>query len=275
MILEANCKINLGLDIIRKRPDGYHDIATVMLPVPGLCDTIVLEHASALGAEFVNEGAEVDCPPEKNLCVKAYNLLAGRYPLGGVRITLRKRVPFGAGLGGGSADAAFTLRGLCSLFGLPCGDSELIGLAARLGSDVPFFIRNTPQLCEGRGEIMTPVSLPQLEGMYLVVVKPATAVSTAEAYGGVTPCEPVRPLMERLSGESASWRREVANGFEPHIFAAHPELASIKERLYSLGAVYAAMSGSGSAIFGLFGGVPPRELPFGGFVHVERLSGCR
>lgn len=272
MILEANCKINLGLDIIRRRPDGYHDIATVMLPVPGLFDTILLEPVDGHGAEFVNRGMGVDCPPEKNLCVRAYDLLAERYSLGGVRITLEKRVPFGAGLGGGSSDAAFTLRGLCRLFGLPCGEEELLVLASRLGSDVPFFIRNTPQLCEGRGEIMTPVDIPRLDGMYLAVVKPSTAVSTAEAYGGVVPCEPARPLMERLSGGPACWRGEVENGFEPHIFAAHPELAFIKERLYALGAEYAAMSGSGSAVFGLFAEEPPQELPFDGFVHVERLS---
>ena len=243
-----------------------------MIPVPGLCDTIALERTGGCGPELINRGMAVDCPPEKNLCLRAYDLLAERYDIGGVRITLDKCVPFGAGLGGGSSDAAFTLRGLCELFGLPCREEELIELAARLGSDVPFFIRNRPQLCTGRGEVMTPAELTQLAGLWLVLVKPATFVSTAEAYAGVTPREPDVPLTERLAAPVMTWTEGVVNDFERSVFAAHPELSEIKRRLLDMGALYAAMSGSGSAIFGLFDCDPPCGEDFSDcFIHKERL----
>ncbi len=249
MILKANCKINLGLDILRRREDGYHDLETVMVPVVGLYDIVEVERAAAV--EFVSEGLTVDCDPEQNLCLKALRLMQERYGIAGARIRLVKRVPFGAGLGGGSSDATAVILALNELYVLGLSEAELVDCAAALGSDTAFFVRNTPQLCSGRGEVMTPFDV-DLEGLTLVLVKPDGGVSTREAYAGVTPRVPVVPLAERLRRPVAEWQGLVTNDFEPHIFAAHPAIARVKERLFEAGAVYASMSGSGSAVFGLF-----------------------
>ena len=162
---------------MRKRRDGYHDLQTVMFPVRGLYDVIDVERTAGSGAELVGRGIVVDCKAEDNLCVRAYDLMRSRYDIGGVRITLDKRIPFGAGLGGGSADATAVLIGINDLFGLRVGHDEMIDLAAQLGSDTAFFVRNTPQYCTGRGEIMEPVELP-LGGYWLAVAKPDEGVST-------------------------------------------------------------------------------------------------
>ena len=251
MKLRANCKINLGLDILRRRVDGYHDLETVMVPVYGLYDELTAERIVGEGVLFESVGLAIDCPPEKNLCLRAFELMKGRYGVEGVHLRLDKRVPFGAGLGGGSSDATMTLVALNDLFALHLPESELIALAAELGSDTAFFVRNTPQLCSGRGEQMTPIAL-DLKGLWLVLVKPDEGVSTREAYSGVTPSVPEIPLRERLQRPIAEWQSCIKNNFEPHIFAAHPRLAAIKEALLQAGARYAAMSGSGSTIFGLF-----------------------
>ena len=251
MILRANCKINIGLDILRRREDGYHDLATVMYPVAGLYDEVEVTRTSAAGAKFRAEGLAVDCAPDQNLCLKAFRLMHERYGVDGVRIRLDKRVPFGAGLGGGSSDATTVLLALAALFGLHLCEAELIDCAAALGSDTAFFVRNTPQLCTGRGEIMEPVAL-DLSPYSLVLVKPDEGVSTREAYAGVRPRIPAVPLAERLARPVAEWQGTVGNDFEPSVFAAHPAIASVKRRLLDAGALYAAMSGSGSAVFGLF-----------------------
>lgn len=251
MILRANCKINIGLDILRRREDGYHDLATAMYPVAGLYDEVEVIRTSAAGAEFRAEGLAVDCAPDQNLCLKAFRLMHERYGVDGVRIRLDKRVPFGAGLGGGSSDATAVLLALDALFGLHLCEAELIDCAAALGSDTAFFVRNTPQLCTGRGEIMEPVAL-DLSPYSLVLVKPDEGVSTREAYAGVRPCIPAVPLAERLARPVAEWQSTVGNDFEPSVFAAHPAIAAVKCRLLDAGALYAAMSGSGSAVFGLF-----------------------
>lgn len=253
MILRANCKINLGLDILRRRADGYHDLETVMFPVRGLYDEVEVERSDAPGAEFRSEGLAVDCPDESNLCLKAFRLMRDRYGVDGVRIRLSKRVPFGAGLGGGSADATAVVVALDRLFALGLPEEELIARAAELGSDTAFFVRNTPQLCTGRGEVMTPFPL-DLSGLTLVVVKPDEGVSTREAYAGVRPRVPAVPLAERLRRPVAEWQGLVTNDFEESVFAAHPAIRSVKERLLGAGALYASMSGSGSAVFGLFDG---------------------
>lgn len=251
MILRANCKINIGLDILRRREDGYHDLATVMYPVAGLYDEVEVIRTSAVGAEFRAEGLAVDCAPDQNLCLKAFRLMHERYGVDGVRIRLDKRVPFGAGLGGGSSDATAVLLALDALFGLHLCEADLIDCAAALGSDTAFFVRNTPQLCTGRGEIMEPVAL-DLSPYSLVLVKPDEGVSTREAYAGVRPRIPAVPLAERLARPVAEWQGTVGNDFETSVFAAHPAIASVKRRLLDAGALYAAMSGSGSAVFGLF-----------------------
>lgn len=258
MILHANCKINLGLDILRRRADGYHDLETVMFPVRGLYDEVEVERCDAPGAAFRSEGLVVDCPDEENICLKAFRLMHDRYGVDGVRIRLSKRVPFGAGLGGGSSDATAVLLALNELFALGLSEEELIARAAELGSDTAFFVRNTPQLCTGRGEVMTPFPI-DLSGLILVVVKPDEGVSTREAYAGVRPWVPAVPLAERLRRPVSEWQGLVTNDFEESVFAAHPAISDIKEELLDAGALYASMSGSGSAVFGLFGGYEKSE----------------
>lgn len=251
MKLKANCKINLGLDVLCRRADGFHELETVMVPVRGLYDELEVERIFGTGAVFENRGMAVDCLPEENICLKAFHLMRDRYGVDGVRIALLKRVPFGAGLGGGSSDGTMTLLALNELFELNLDEETLIDLAAELGSDTAFFVRNTPQLCTGRGEKMTPIELP-IEGLWIALVKPDEGVSTREAYAGVRPAVPAVPLRERLMRPLAEWQGSVKNDFEPHIFAAHPAIAAAKEQLQKAGALYASMSGSGSTVFGLF-----------------------
>ena len=276
MILRANCKINIGLDVLRRREDGYRDIATVMYPVRGLYDVteVTADPSRASGIELIQKGLAIDCPAEKNICSKAYRLMHERYGIGAVRVVLDKRVPFGAGLGGGSADGTAVIVALNELFGLNLPENELIDCAAALGSDTAFFVRNTPQLCEGRGEIMTPADL-SLDGLWLVVAKPDEGVSTAEAYAGVTPTEPAEPLTERLRRPVSEWQGLIKNDFETSVFASHPRIARLKESLSEQGALYASMSGSGSSCFGLFADRAAAEAfqpPFGNlFVHRELL----
>ena len=250
MILKANCKINIGLDVLRRRDDGYHDLSTVMFPVEGLYDDVEVVKCDGCSS-FRVEGIEVDCDPEQNICMKALRLMQSRYGIGEVAITLTKRVPFGAGLGGGSADGTAVILALNEIFSLGLDEATLIALAAELGSDTAFFVRNTSQLCEGRGEIMTPIDL-NLKGYTLVLIKPDEGVSTREAYAGVTPAVPSRSLSERLVAPIEQWQGSVKNDFEPSVFASHPRLAKLKQQLLDGGATYAAMSGSGSTLFGIF-----------------------
>lgn len=268
MIIKANCKINLGLDVVRKREDGYHELETVMLPVVGLYDIIDVEPI-VQGVEFSGVGIEVDCPMEKNLCVRAARLMQERYNIGGVSIVLDKRVPFGAGLGGGSSDATAVILAINEIYNLALDNSVLSALAAELGSDTPFFVYNSPMLCTGRGEIMTPAKV-DLSGLWLVVAKPAEGVSTAEAYRGVKPAQPVTPLTELLKRPIDEWQGSVKNYFEPHILAAHSDILVLKNQMLDAGAVYASMSGSGSAVFGLFREQPNITFADDVFVHVEK-----
>ena len=271
MILNANCKINIGLDVLRRRTDGYHDLETVMIPVRQLCDRVEVVRTETQGGQFLQTGIEVDCPEEQNICMKAFRLMASRYGVDGVRITLDKQIPFGAGLGGGSADGTMVLLALNELFDLHLAEEELIALAAELGSDTAFFVRNTPQLCTGRGVEMQPIDLPQLRGLWLLLVKPDEGVSTREAYSGVRPAVPELALTQRLQAPIEEWQASVKNDFEASVFEAHPRLREIKEQLLHLGARYAAMSGSGSTLFGLFDTPPPTDGFEGLFTHCERL----
>ncbi|MFR9503857.1 MAG: 4-(cytidine 5'-diphospho)-2-C-methyl-D-erythritol kinase [Rikenellaceae bacterium] len=252
MTIKANCKINIGLDVIERRADGFHELSTVMYPVKGLFDTLNIEITEGNSVEFSSSGIIIDCDTKNNLCIKAYNLMKSLYPfIGGVHIALDKQVPFGAGLGGGSSDATAVLVALDSLFGLQLDEQRLIELAAVLGSDTAFFVRNTPQLCSGRGEIMTDAKV-DLSGKYLLLIKPEVNVSTREAYAGVKPAHPLKPLYELIKLPVERWQGEIKNDFESHIFKAYPLLGKIKEDLLAAGALYAAMSGSGSTIFGIF-----------------------
>ena len=272
MIIRANCKINLGLFVTRKREDGYHELETVMLPVRGLYDVVSVERMEGDGVQFDGCGIEVDCPADKNLCVRAARLMQERFGVGGVAITLDKHVPFGAGLGGGSSDATAVIVAVNEVYNLGLDKPTLASLAAELGSDTPFFVYNTPQLCTGRGEIMSSADV-DLRGLWLAVAKPMNeSVSTKEAYSGIKPTMPTESLTELLKRDRCEWQGSVVNDFEPHIFVAHPAIATLKQGMLDAGAVYAAMSGSGSAVFGLFTEQPHLQLDNDIFLHVEYIE---
>ncbi len=251
MILFPNAKINLGLDILRKRQDGYHDIETVMAPV-NWCD--ILEIVPAKGSQTtltVTGDNAVDCPSEQNLVMKAYRLLDNEAGLPNVDMYLRKVIPFGAGLGGGSADAAFTLRGLNDMFSLGFTDEELARKASTLGADCPFFIYNRPMLCTGTGTDMCPVDI-DLSCYSILLVKPEISVPTAKAYSKTSPAMPSTPLRSIICLPVSEWNGKLKNDFEPSVFPAYPGIAEIKERMIKSGALYASMSGSGSSVYGIF-----------------------
>ena len=272
MTIRANCKINLGLFVTRKREDGYHELQTVMLPVRELYDVVDVERMEGSGVQFEGSGIEVDCPAEKNLCVRAARLMQERYGVDGISIKLDKRVPFGAGLGGGSSDATAVVVAVNEIYSLGLDKPTLASLAAELGSDTPFFVYDTPQLCEGRGEVMTPVDV-DLRGLWLAVAKPENeGVSTKEAYSGIKPKMPMASLTELLKRDKSEWQGSVLNDFEPHIFATHPTIKALKQSMLDAGALYAAMSGSGSAVFGLFDERPTLKLPTDTFLHIEQIE---
>lgn len=250
MITFPNCKINLGLNIVARRADGYHLLETAFYPVP-LTDVLEIVPAAGNATTLTCYGRPVDCPPEKNLVMKAYRLLEDRYGLPPVDIHLTKVIPDGAGLGGGSADAAFTLRTLNEMFDLNLSKEELAAMAVTLGADCPFFIYNTPMMAGGIGDVLEPLHL-SLAGKTLLLVKPERSVATARAYAGVTPRPAERCLADDLSRPIGQWRETIKNDFEQSVFQALPELADVKRALYDNGAIYAAMSGSGSALFGIF-----------------------
>lgn len=253
MIFFPNAKINLGLHVLAKRPDGYHDLETLMYPVRGLCDALEIIPSEGPGVRFSTSGLAVDGPPEKNLCLRAYEAFRRQFSVGGVRIHLHKAIPMGAGLGGGSADAAWVIRGLADVFELDLSLPVMEEMAAGIGSDTAFFVANRPALATGRGEVLVPVDF-SLAGYRLVILKPSFGVSTAQAYARVTPRRPAQPLMELLRQPVAAWRETVVNDFEASVFRQFPLLEQLKQAMYQAGALYAAMSGSGSALFGLFPG---------------------
>lgn len=253
MITFPNAKINIGLDIIRRRPDGYHDLVTAMVPTDWR-DVLEIVPASSASSLTVT-GRRVDCPVESNLVMKALRLMQRTYGLervGEMDICLHKVIPDGAGLGGGSADAAFTLRMVNDIARLGATQSQLARLAATLGADCAFFIYNTPMLCTGIGDHLSPLPL-SLRGLILAIIKPdAISVNTRQAYSGVTPALPDVPLPDLLALPVDEWQGRVVNAFEASVFPQFPELSRIKSRLLSLGAIYASMSGSGSALYALF-----------------------
>lgn len=248
MISFPNAKINLGLHITSKRKDGYHEIETCMVPIP-LFDALemILDKKSS----WNSSGLAIPGDSKDNLILKAEKLLKKDFQgLPNLSIHLHKNIPMGAGLGGGSADGAFALKLMNNLFDLHLDDFFLEEYAAELGSDCPFFIENTPKIARGRGEILEPIDL-SLKGSYLVLINPGIHIGTKEAYAGVSPAPPKVKLEEVLADRNR-WKTELVNDFEASIFKNHPAIAAIKERMYSSGAFYAAMSGSGSSVFGLF-----------------------
>lgn len=250
MVVFPNAKINLGLDILRKRPDGYHDISTIMIPVPWH-DILEIVPSQGGMSTLTVTGRPVDCPAEKNLVMKAFRRVQLDHPIPEVDIYLRKIIPDGAGLGGGSADAAFTIMALNSMFDLDLSKDEMASMASEIGADCAFFIYNRPMLSEGKGERLTEIDI-DLSDLKIVIVKPEVSISTAEAYAGVTPEIPLHPLSEIASAPRKEWRNLANNAFEESISKKHCEINSVKEALYDAGAFYASMSGSGSAVFGLF-----------------------
>lgn len=247
---KVNAKINIGLQIIRKREDGYHDLQTVFYPTDFFTDSLRISPANA-EILFKMESKEDLGNPDNNLCIKAFRMLQQDFGISNVEIFLNKGIPSGAGLGGGSADAAFTLKMLCKIFQLPVSEEKMVKYALQLGSDVPFFLYNTPMYATGRGEVMTPASV-DLSDYQLKIVKPNIHISTKEAYAGVTPHESEIFLPETLQQDVRTWKDVVVNDFESSLFEKFPELKSVKEQLYQEGALYASMSGSGSAFFGIF-----------------------
>lgn len=247
MILYPPAKINLGLNILRKRNDGYHDIDTCMVEIPF---TDILEVTKADSFEFLQTGIKIS-GGGSNLCEKAYQLLQNEFQIGPVRIHLRKQIPVGAGLGGGSADATFTLLALNELFHLQLSTDKLKQLASELGSDCPFFVDGFPQIAQGRGEILSSVEL-DLSDVYLVLLNPGIHVGTKEAYDGVSVSEDVPCVEETVQKPMGQWKEFLKNDFETSVFQRYPEIQTLKESLYQSGAIYASMSGSGSSVFGLF-----------------------
>lgn len=254
MIAFPNCKINLGLHVVHKRSDGYHDLQTVFYPLP-LRDVLEVIKESATGnrQSAINiSGLSVQGNIEDNLCIKAYRLLQKDFPqLPPVQFYLHKAIPMGAGLGGGSADGAFTLLLLNEKFQLELTTEKLLEYAGQLGSDCPFFIINKPCLATGRGELLQPLSL-DLSAYSFVLVHPGIHISTNWAFAQLTPAVPAQSIKEIIQLPIQQWKERLVNDFEKPVFVHYPELAGIKQQLYDAGAIYAAMSGSGSSFFGIF-----------------------
>lgn len=248
MILFPPAKINIGLNVVSRRTDGYHELETIMVPVP-LYD--LLEIIPSETFTWKQSGLLIDAPSDSNLCVKAFNLIKYEYAIGNVYMHLRKCIPMGAGLGGGSADAAYVIRGLNELFQLNISIEKQKELTAQLGSDCPFFIEDTPQLAVGRGEILSPLQL-NLQDYHLLLVKPDIHINTAQAYNGVFISGDKGNLSQFVQDPISNWKATVKNDFEQHLFAIHPVLQQIKSSLYEHGAIYASMSGSGSTMYGIF-----------------------
>jgi 4-diphosphocytidyl-2-C-methyl-D-erythritol kinase len=249
MIVFPNCKINLGLNVVRKRADGFHDLETIFYP---LSVTDALEVISPGTLQFSSSGISVPGNDKDNLCVKAYRLLQLDYPsLPPVDIHLHKSIPIGAGLGGGSADGAFMLQLLNTKFHLNLSEAQLISYAITLGSDCPFFIKNVPCFATGRGEILSPIHLDMSNYSFLLI-HPGIHVNTGWAFSQITPREPSHPLSESIHTPVENWKELIFNDFEQVVLAAYPLLQDIKSAMYAQGAIYAAMSGSGSAMVGIF-----------------------
>ena len=251
MIIFPNAKINLGLNIVSKREDGYHNIETVFYPVKGLCDIIEYRESRTGETSLDMGGIKIDSTQDDNLVFKAYKLLAEEHKIPALDIMLRKNIPSGAGLGGGSADAAFMLTALNEEYGLEISEDVICKKAAVLGSDCAFFTLNKPVFASGRGEIFSPVSL-DLSGYKIVIVKSDDFVSTKEAYANCNPKSPAVSIKDILKRPIEEWRDCLVNDFEESVFTTHPTIKQIKEKLYSEGALYACMSGSGASVFGIF-----------------------
>jgi len=262
MVCFPNAKINIGLQITEKRPDGFHNLNSCFYPV-GWSDVLEIIPAQTFG--FSSSGLAIPGHTASNLCVKAYDLLKRDFDLPPVQMHLLKIVPIGAGMGGGSADAAFALKLLNDFFWLKLPTSSLENHARTLGSDCAFFVQNKPQLCHEKGDQFANVDL-SLKDKFIVLVYPNLHISTAEAYAGVRPQKPEIDLQKALKMPLLAWRAVIKNDFENHLFAKYPVLTQIKNDLYAAGAAYASMTGSGSTLFGIFESAPDLKNFFDDYV---------
>ena len=252
MIAFPNAKINLGLNIVSRREDGYHNIESCFYPIPW-CDALEVIEAAAFS--FHTYGLSIPGENENNLCVKAYKMMQEVYNLPPVEMHLLKHIPMGAGLGGGSADGAFTLKLLNKLFNLNLANDTLADYALKLGSDCPFFIENQPAIAMGRGEHLESIQV-DLSGYCLAIYNPGIHISTKEAYQGIAPSQPTLSINSILVEAISDWNKQLSNDFEGPIFQNHPEIKRIKEDMYEEGALYASMTGSGSTVYGIFDSKP-------------------
>lgn len=251
MICFPNAKINLGLNIVSKREDGYHNLETVFYPI-GIKDALEIIVKEGLKEDtFIEAGIKVDASPDNNLVMKALKLMRSEYEFPPLEVHLLKKIPFGAGLGGGSADASFMLKLINKTFDLGASDKELAVMAVRLGADCPFFIYNRPMFAMGIGEVFEDVEL-SLKEYTFVLVKPDIHVSTKDAFAQIKPVHPDISLKEIIKRPIAEWKSLMVNDFEKSVFAKYPAIGKIKEQLYRQGALYASMTGSGSSVFGIF-----------------------
>lgn len=264
MINFPNCKINIGLYITNKRADGYHTIETIFYPITinDVLEIIPATPATTPTIQLTTTGLGINGDTSNNLCVKAYNLLQQHYPekIKPVLMHLHKTIPMGAGLGGGSANGAFTLTMLNKLFQLQLTQQQLVEYALQLGSDCPFFIHNTPCFAIGRGEILQPILL-QLATYYFVIVNPNIHVNTAWAFSNITPAQSPINLQQAIQLPIEEWKHTIANQFEAAVIQHHPEIETIKNTLYQHKALYASMSGSGSTVYGIFKEKPTIQFP--------------
>jgi len=252
MICFPNAKINIGLNVLKKRDDGYHAIESIFYPVNWFDALEVIQTKGNGEINLTNLGVPVVGSPEDNLCVKAYHLLYKKHNLPSLNAWLLKCIPMGAGLGGGSADAAFFLRMLNELCNLNLSNEELKSYASQIGSDCTFFIDNKPAFVSGKGDVITPIDL-DLSSYYISIIYPQIHIETKNAYSLIKPARRAHSLkQEVLSSPIHSWKNNIVNDFEEPVFSSHPELAEIKKRLYKEGAIYASMTGSGSALYGIF-----------------------
>lgn len=258
MVVFPNAKINIGLYVTQKRSDGYHDIETFFYPIP-IHD--ILEFIPAEKTIFEYSGLDIPGDPSKNLCIKAYSILKGKFPhLPPIHIYLHKLIPIGGGLGGGSSDGSFMLNALNTHFKLELNEKELCSLALELGSDCPFFISNKPSIAFGRGEILEPFTL-QLDHLYLALVNPGIHVNTSEAFKGINPIQPQKTIKDAIRLPVEKWHQSIFNDFEKSVFPKFPIIGQLKQSLYDQGALYASMSGTGSTCYGIFREKPDLHFP--------------
>ena len=269
MVLFPNSKINLGLNVIGKRSDGFHDLETVFYPIQ-LRDAIEVIEKPAF--QFSTSGLAINGDSDNNLCVKAYSLLKKDFSqIPPVQIHLHKAIPIGAGLGGGSADGAFTLNLLNKKFKLKLSEKQLMEYSLQLGSDCPFFISNKPCYATGRGERLEEIEI-NLSEYKIIVVHPGIHISTAWAFANINPCKPITGIEEIIAQPLETWKQELKNDFEEPVFNKHPEIKKIKEDLYSAGAVYAAMSGSGAAVYAIFHKDSKLSISFSNEYFIKEIS---